>query len=263
MFIAMIERFRALHAPGRLLVLANVWDAASARIAEAGGAPAVATSSAALAWACGYPDGGYLPADILLGAVERIARVVDLPLSVDVEDGYADDPHAVAELVAEVVARGASGINIEDGAAAPGALDQKIRAIKQRLGLEGRDVFVNARCDVYLRDLVPADGRASETIARGLRYAAAGADGFFVPFVEPAAIAQVARAVQLPLNVLSTPDLPALERLKTLGVRRLSAGSTLARSIYAQASTAIAAFTATGAYQRTEGTPVDLNALLS
>ena len=102
--------FHALHAPGELLILANVWDAGTARVVEAGGARALATSSAAVAWACGYADRGPLPPSVLAGAVRSIARVIAVPLSVDAENGYSDDPRQVAETVRALMDAGAVGI---------------------------------------------------------------------------------------------------------------------------------------------------------
>jgi 2-methylisocitrate lyase-like PEP mutase family enzyme len=258
----MIDPFRDMHGAGMLLVLPNAWDAASARIAEDAGAEAIATSSAAVAWACGYPDGGFLPVRELLGAVERIHRVLSVPLSVDVEDGYSDDPAAVAELVAEVRQRGAVGINLEDGSKPPEFLEAKIAAIKARLRAAGDDIFVNARCDVYLRDLTAPQDMIRESIARAERYAAAGADGFFLPFVEPDDIASVTAAVTLPLNVLATPDLPGLDVLRARGVRRLSAGGAIAKGLYSEFAIAARDFLRDGTWQRSATKPTDLNALL-
>jgi 2-methylisocitrate lyase-like PEP mutase family enzyme len=110
--------FQSLH-EGGLLLLANCWDGGSARLAQAAGARALATSSASLAWANGYADGSHLPPGLLLQSVRGIARVSDLPLTVDIEDGYSDEPEQVASLVRELMDAGAVGINIEDGAGRP------------------------------------------------------------------------------------------------------------------------------------------------
>src|SRR5262245_54553461 len=169
------REFHRLHGEG-LLVLANVWDAGSARLVESLGAKALATSSAALAWTHGYADGDLLPVRLLVGTVAAITRVTKLPLTVDVEGGYSGDPAAVGEAVAEVIDAGGVGINLEDGAGSPDLLCAKIERAKaagERLGV---DLFVNARTDVYLRGLEPADRRVDETLARAERYRAAGAD---------------------------------------------------------------------------------------
>src|SRR6188768_1730722 len=107
------ETFHKLHAPGELLILPNAWDAGSARIIESCGATAIATSSAAVAWALGYPDGNALPPAMLTRTIEAIVRVIDIPLTVDSEAGYSDDPIEAAENVAAFASAGAVGINIE------------------------------------------------------------------------------------------------------------------------------------------------------
>ena len=136
-------RFRDLHRQG-LLRLANAWDAGTARLIEQRGAAAVATTSAGLAWAQGYADGDRLDPDVLLQAFSRIARVIRVPLTVDVEGGYSDDPDSVAALVLRVVHAGAAGINLEDGAGAPDLLAAKIRAICEACVAQGADVFIHA-----------------------------------------------------------------------------------------------------------------------
>src|SRR5256885_10828382 len=115
------ERLRALHKTPPILVLPNAWDAASARIFEAEGFPAIATTSAGVAAALGYPDGGIVPAREMIEAVARIVRAVQVPVTADIEHAYASTPDAVADVVLRVVAAGAVGINIED--AVPGSAD--------------------------------------------------------------------------------------------------------------------------------------------
>ncbi len=122
------QQFLQLHqAPGSILLLPNAWDAASAKTFEASGAAAVATSSASLAWACGYADGGALPPEELLHAVSNITRVLKVPLTVDMEDGYSTDPAEVGRLAAAVASAGAVGINLEDGSGAPALLIENTR----------------------------------------------------------------------------------------------------------------------------------------
>ena len=236
--------FRALHASDRILMLTNVWDAASAALFAAAGSKATATTSAGLAWACGYSDGDALPQASLLSAVGAIRAVVpDLPLSVDLEGGYSDDPDEVANLVAQLQALGVAGINLEDGTGTPERLVAKIAAVKQRVNRQGGDVFVNARTDVFLRELASGEDAVREAIARAARYAGAGADGIFVPDLqERDAIARVAVAVERPLNLLAVPGLPSASELYQLGVRRVSAGSLLAKLAYGTARDAAQAF---------------------
>jgi len=224
--------FRSLHEGPELLMLANAWDAGSARLIESAGAKAIATTSAGLAWSRGYPDGGALPVDELLAAARGIARVIRVPLSIDIEAGYSDDPKAVARLVAGVQNAGAVGINIEDGAGSPDLLCGKIDAIRGAGPRSGDGLFINARTDVYLRGIASGDAAVQAVIDRAARYRVAGCDGIFVPGLrDAAAITAIAAAIQpLPLNIMAVAGLPPSEELRKYGVRRLSAGSALAQA---------------------------------
>jgi 2-methylisocitrate lyase-like PEP mutase family enzyme len=238
--------FRRLHETG-LLVLPNAWDAGSARLVESLGAKAIATSSAAVAWSHGFADGNVLPVPILAAAVAEIVRRVGVPVSVDVEGGYSEDPAGAAATAATVIDAGGVGINIEDGAGTPDLLCAKIEQVRAAASRLGADLFVNARTDVYLKALVPPERRLDETVARAKLYREAGADGIFVPAViSAAAIHAIASAVELPLNVLARPDLPAGSELEALGVRRLSAGSWLASAAFGRIASLAADFLRTG-----------------
>ncbi|WP_306394253.1 isocitrate lyase/PEP mutase family protein [Telluria beijingensis] len=239
------ELFHSMHEG--LLMLANCWDGGSARVAQAAGATALATSSAAVAWSHGYADGSHLPTDLLLATVRGIRRVSELPLSVDIEDGYGADPAGVAVLVRELIGAGIAGINIEDGNDAPELLASKIAIVREVADAAGVRLFINARTDVYLRGLADGDGKPAETIRRGALYRAAGASGLFVPGLrDEGEIAAIAAAVALPLNVMALPGLPAPERLRALGVRRLSAGSAIGEAAQGLVRDAAAAFLTTG-----------------
>ena len=238
--------FHQLHREG-ILCLANAWDAGSARVIEARGALAIATTSAGLAWSQGYADGDCLPISNLLHTVQAICRAVRVPVTIDVESGYSSSAQAVGETVAALIDRGVVGINIEDGNEHPDVLCAKIegvRSVAQRLGVA---LFVNARTDVMLRRLAEGDEAVEMVIARATRYGESGADGLFVPYLrEPQAITAVVNATQLPLNVMALPGLPAPAELARLGVRRLSAGAALAESMLAQLDAAAGAFLADG-----------------
>jgi 2-methylisocitrate lyase-like PEP mutase family enzyme len=236
---AAATRFRQLHQGPTPLLLPNAWDAGSARIIENAGAQAIATTSAGLAWAHGHSDGYALPAAILIAAVKEIARVISVPLSVDMEAGYSTDLSIIAENAHALASAGAVGINLEDGADPPEVLCQRIEATKRGASRAGVDLFVNARSDVYLRSAVwfsgsakgpvPAEKAEEEIIARGRKYREAGADGFFIPAVtDPQVIRRVVTAVPLPVNVLIRAGLPPVSELAKLGVRRVSAGSGIA-----------------------------------
>ncbi|MES2259750.1 MAG: isocitrate lyase/phosphoenolpyruvate mutase family protein [Pseudomonadota bacterium] len=224
--------FHSLHKNG-ILMLANCWDAGSARIAAALPSQAIATSSAALAWAHGYADGGKLPTELLLGTVASIARATSLPLTVDIEDGYSDDPQRVASLIAALIDLGVAGVNLEDGGGTPDLLCRKIAAARLVAKQQGSQLFINARTDVYLRGLAEPGQRVAETLRRADRYEDAGASGLFVPgLVDRAEIGAIAAVTPLALNLMAMPGLPSLEQLAELGVRRLSAGTALAQALY-------------------------------
>ncbi len=233
-------RFAELHNTDTLLVLPNAWDAGSARLAQEQGAQAVGTTSAAMAWSCGYADGSALPRTALLQRVAEIVRATSIPITVDIEDGYSDDPQQVADLASALAELGAVGINLEDGTGAPALLAEKITAI--RAALAGRPLFINARTDVYLRGFAEGQAAIDMSVERLQAYAAAGADGAFVPGLkQPADIGAVVAGIALPLNVMWLPGIGAHAELLAAGVRRLSAGPAL----YAHAWSAVEA--ATGA----------------
>ncbi len=240
------ELFHDLHANG-ILLLSNCWDGGSARLAAAAGSKALATSSAAVAWAHGYKDGSTLPGELLLSTVKDIRRASDLPLTVDAEDGYSSDPAAVAGLIRSLVQLGVVGINIEDGSESPDLLCRKIDAIRQMADAEGVKLFINARTDVYLRSLVGPEGRVAETLYRAKLYQAAGASGLFAAGVrEEAEIEAIAADCGMPLNVLVRPGFPPVVRLEQLGVRRLSAGSDISERMLSYVAHAMQQFLADG-----------------
>jgi 2-methylisocitrate lyase-like PEP mutase family enzyme len=226
------ESFRNLHQGPGLFLLPNAWDGVTARLIESLGAKAIATTSAGVAWSRGYADGNALPADQLISAIRDIARVIRVPLTVDIEAGYSEDPSEVARLVVRVLAVGAVGINIEDGAGPPDLLCRKVAAIRDYVAHSGDDLFINARTDVYLRDVASGDAATDETIRRASRYREAGCDGLFVPGLSAAAAMRaISAAIEpMPLNIMAVPNLPAIDTLKSSGVRRLSAGSSIAQA---------------------------------
>ena len=242
-----MDQFRKLHDGSQLLHLPNAWDAGSARLFESLGAPAIATTSAGVAWAAGYADGGQMPVDVAIAVAANIARVLTVPLSVDFENGYADDPHAVARSVLRLIDAGVAGINLEDGNDAPQVLAAKVAAVKQLAAQDGKDIFINVRTDVYLKGLAPEGERVAEVLRRAAIYQAAGADGLFVAgIVKPDEIAAVVAGTGLPVNVMDWPGVPSAEVLRQLGVRRLSAGSGIPQALWAVAAGMGKDFLATG-----------------
>jgi len=203
---------------------------------ESLGASAIATTSAGVAWALGYQDGRLLPVNEVVAAASRMARVLKVPLSIDIEHGYSDDPKMVADNIMRLVDLGAAGVNIEDGPDKPLLLASKIEAIRSAVSKARADVFVNVRTDVFLADLVEDSKRVEESIGRGKLYAKAGADGLFVPgIVQPEDIKAVVAGVALPLNAMAWPGLADAAELGKLGVRRLSAGSGISQVLWGTA----------------------------
>jgi 2-methylisocitrate lyase-like PEP mutase family enzyme len=225
--------FRQLHHGNELLLLPNAWDPGSARLIESLGAKAIATTSAGLAWSRAYPDGDALPIEQLITTTRDIARVIRVPLSIDIEGGYSDDPAVVARVVSGITDVGAVGINIEDGAGSPSVLCAKIEAARRSATRAGVDLFINVRTDVYLRAMAGGDGAVREVVRRAELYRAAGCDGIFVPgLVESPAIEAIAAAIDpLPLNIMLVRGLPSPAVLREQGVRRLSAGSAIAQAV--------------------------------
>ncbi len=227
------EKLRALHRGGRPLILVNAWDAATARIFEKAGSAAIATTSAGIAFSCGYPDGERIPLDRMLEVVGRISRAVSVPVTADMEAGYGASPEELHRAVSGVLEAGAVGLNLEDGSEAPGgALAdlplqlEKIRAVKEAAGRHGVPIVLNARTDVYLDRIGPEGGWFEETIRRGEAYRDAGADCVFIPGVtDPAVIGALARRLACPINVLAVAGSPSIGELASLGVARVSLGS--------------------------------------
>ncbi|MFN2631975.1 MAG: isocitrate lyase/phosphoenolpyruvate mutase family protein [Thermoanaerobaculia bacterium] len=187
---AKAELLLALHQPGRPLVLVNVWDAASARIVEDAGLPAVATTSAGIAFCHGYPDGQKIPRDLMLEAISRICRAVSVPVTADMEAGYGPTPDEVREAAGRALEAGAAGLNLEDGtgdAAGPLASvslqREKIRAIREAGDARGVPIVINARTDVFLDAVGAPEERFGQAVARGHAFREAGADCVFVPGV--------------------------------------------------------------------------------
>jgi 2-methylisocitrate lyase-like PEP mutase family enzyme len=250
------DRFHALHRGPEMLVLANAWDAGSALMIETLGARAIATTSAGLAWSHGYPDGDALPPSLAVAAACEIARAVRVPVSIDFEGGYSNDPEAVAKLVGALIDAGVVGINIEDGGGPSERLCRKIEAVRRMASARGVDLFINARTDVYLRELVAPSERVAETRMRAGRYRDAGASGLFVPcIVALEEIATIARDIALPLNVMAVPGLATGAELARVGVRRLSAGAAIAEAASSRARAVAIGFLRDGEGLMPEGAP--------
>lgn len=222
-----------LHRGPKILVLPNAWDVASARIFEEAGFPAIGTTSAGAAFSLGYPDGQKIPREEMLAVVRRIAAAVDVPVTADVEAGFGSTPEEVADTAREAIAAGAVGMNLEDGAEdKPEFLvnvnrqKEIIRAVLEAAAGAHVPFVLNARTDIFLYGIGPAESRLPRAIERLNAYREAGAQSLFAPGVKDAeTIAQLARGVAGPLNILATAGTPPVAELQKLGVARVSVGS--------------------------------------
>ena len=242
--------FHALHKD--FLILPNAWDAASALVMQEAGAKAIATSSAAVAWAHGYADGHHFPVAKLISAIEEIARAVSAPITCDAEGGYDDDPRKAGDNIAALIDAGAVGINLEDGKQPHELHLKKIEAAREAASRAGVDLFINARTDVFLKKLVAPEAAVAETLRR------AGAA------IKAQDIAAIAEGAGLPLNVMALPGVPNAAQLKELGAKRLSAATSIFNAAMAGAREAAVDFLASGdgadLWQR-RGAPPDYNKL--
>lgn len=233
---AKANAFRALHRGGNILLLPNAWDVASALILEECGFPAVATTSAGIAFSLGYPDGQQISPDEMLARIERIARAVKVPVTADIEAGYGDTPREAARIARRVIDAGAVGLNLED--AIHGVTDggnplcdvslqvEKIHAIREAAMKAAVLLVVNARTDVYLLQVGPADSRYDAAVRRLIAFRDAGADCVFLPGLRDAAtIGRLVKDVSCPVNILAGPGSPSVSQLQAMGVARVSLGS--------------------------------------
>ncbi|HJX94355.1 MAG TPA: isocitrate lyase/phosphoenolpyruvate mutase family protein [Candidatus Acidoferrum sp.] len=232
------ERLRKLHHGRRILALPNAWDVVSARILEEVGHPAIATSSAAVAFSLGYPDGQRISRGEMLDAVARITRAVRVPVTADLESGYGKTPQEIADFTKAVVASGAVGLNFEDVTGDDesthvelGLQVKNIRAIRETAAAMGVPIVINARTDIYLMPIGPEATRFERTVERLRAYREAGADCLFVPgLCDREIIAKLVKALDAPLNILASQGCPSLDELEKIGVARVSAGSSAMRA---------------------------------
>jgi 2-methylisocitrate lyase-like PEP mutase family enzyme len=254
---AKAEAFRAMHDRSRILVLPNAWDAMSARVIEEAGARAIATTSAGVAFSVGYPDGEAIPRDEMIAAIARIARVTTIPVSADIESGFAHDAREVAETVRRVIDAGAVGINLEDQVhdGSRSLYDQevaveRVRAAREAADSAGVPIVINARTDVYLLGIGEPDTRFDHAIRRANAYRKAGADCLFLPAVARRAdIERIVPALDGPLNLLAFPGIPTVLELESLGVARLSVGTQLTLKAMAALTKTVTELLGTGTYE--------------
>jgi 2-methylisocitrate lyase-like PEP mutase family enzyme len=225
------EDFRALHHGKRILVLPNGWDVPSARVFEDAGFPAIATSSAGMLVSLGYPDGETIRRNEFASAVERIARVLSVPLSSDIVAGFGSTTREVLLTVKAILKAGAVGINIEDFAHATKKLFpierqiENVKAIKKLGETLNVPLVINARTDAFRFAEGDEEARFKEAIRRATAYRDAGADCVYpMGLVNAASIASFVLALDFPVNVMVRKGLPEVSELQRLGVARVSFG---------------------------------------
>jgi 2-methylisocitrate lyase-like PEP mutase family enzyme len=222
--------FRSLHRPGDPLVLPNAWDLASARWLHASGFDVVGTTSLGVAVAAGRPDGAGETADETLDLARRITAA-RIPVTVDLEAGFSDDPDQVGRFAARLADLGVVGVNLEDSDATGRLVDPDVAARKvAAIASAAPQLYLNARTDPFWVDgTADVASRALDAVSRAHRYLEAGASGVFVPGVIPLDVmASLTRAIPAPVNVLVQPGV-AVAELATAGVARVSTGSLLFR----------------------------------
>jgi 2-methylisocitrate lyase-like PEP mutase family enzyme len=227
------RQFLELHHGPKILALPNAWDVSNARIFEDAGFPAMGTTSAGIAFSLGYPDGQKIPCEEMLAAVRRITEAVDVPVTADMEAGFGTTPEEIADTARALIAAGAVGMNLEDGAEEkPDFLTElnlqkeMIKAVMEVAAGVGISFVLNARTDIFLYGMGPVETRLTRAIERLNAYRAAGAPALFAPGVkDKETIAQLVRGVAGPLNILATVGTPPIAELQQLGVARVSLGS--------------------------------------
>jgi 2-methylisocitrate lyase-like PEP mutase family enzyme len=229
-------RFRQLHSGPKMLVLPNAWDAASARVFESAGFPAIATTSGGVAQALGFADHEQAPVEEMLASETRITGAVSIPVTIDLEAGYGLGP---AEVVERLLAAGACGMNLEDSDHHGGGLlvdadahAQRLAAVKAAARAAGVDLFLNARVDVFVRRAGSPEEQLAEGLRRARLYKAAGADCIYpILLADESMIAQFVEAAGIVnINVRRGGPL-SLERLASLGVRRVTYATSLFRDV--------------------------------
>jgi 2-methylisocitrate lyase-like PEP mutase family enzyme len=223
------ETFAALHVPGDPVVLYNIWDVGSALAVVKAGAKGLATGSHPVGDASGFGDAEQVPLDFVFANARRIAVAIDpLPLTVDFEGAYSDDPEEGGRNVARLKETGAVGCNFEDqrvGDEGIHPLELQVRRIEAIRRAVGDDFFINARTDLFLKVKEQDDSLIEHVIERGKAFADAGASGFFVPrLADPRQVERVVREVPLPLNLIAFPGAPPKAEWVVAGVARISHG---------------------------------------
>ncbi|WP_315818504.1 isocitrate lyase/phosphoenolpyruvate mutase family protein [Paraflavitalea speifideaquila] len=237
---SLFDHFNNLHHTPNLFVLPNAWNPASARWLQDNHYPAIATSSAAVANSLGYADGEDMPFADYLFIIKRILSSVTIPVSVDIEMGYAASDEAIYTNIQQLIDLGVVGINIEDSTLLKTGRSLKnantfartIDYLSNQLATQHVNLFINIRCDTFILNV---ENKLQETLQRLKLYETTGAHGIFLPCIaEETDIKTVVSHTHLPLNIMSIPDLPGFDTLNNWGVKRVSMGPFLFNKVYDQ-----------------------------
>jgi 2-methylisocitrate lyase-like PEP mutase family enzyme len=252
--------FRKLHAR-KPLILPNAWDAASARVIEAAGAPAIATTSAGVSWSFGRADGQKLRREEMLEVIGNIVECVRIPVTADIESGYGNGSvKDVADTVQALISIGVAGINIEDSPGrdgqalfSPEEQSDRIRVARETAMAAGGDLVINARTDVYLFAAGKPETRLEAVAKRARLYRRAGADCVFVPgVIDISTIAELLKTIEGPLNIMAMPGAPSAKQLGEIGVARVSVGPWIAQAALAATQQAARELVEHGTYTSLE-----------
>lgn len=270
--VSKAEAFGAMHRGPKVLLLPNAWDVASARVFEQAGIGAIATTSAGIAFSLGYPDGQKISREEMLTVVARIASAVKVPVTADVEAGYGNRPEDAARTAQGVIEAGAVGMNLEDGSDNSehpltdlGLQLEKIAAVIETGRRLGVPLVLNARTDVYLREVGPGERRYDEALRRLAAFRDAGANCLFVPGLrDSGTIARLVRQLTFPVNILAGPGSPSIPQLEKLGVARVSLGSGPMRASLGLSRRIAQELKSAGTYSTLEGAipHAELNSLM-
>jgi len=231
---AKAEAFRALHRGPPLLLMANAWDAITARLFEAEGFAAVATTSGGVSWALGYADGEAAPWQEVVGQTARIARAVSVPVTADIEGGFGANPREVGRSITDIIGAGAVGVNLEDSMPGPVPMRaiedaaDRIRAARAAAIVAGVPIVINARIDLFIKQIGDETSRFDEAVARGRAYLAAGADCIYpISLRDPAVIGRLVQALKAPININVRAGWPGVAEFEALGVARVTTATAL------------------------------------
>jgi 2-methylisocitrate lyase-like PEP mutase family enzyme len=236
------KKFKELHYGKQLFVLPNAWDAKSALVFQQEQFPAIGTSSAAVSGALGYDDGEGMPFNDYLFVIKRILSSVQVPVTIDMEMGYAKSNEKIYENIQKLIEAGVVGINIEDSIISnskrslrnANEFAETISYIRNKFVANNKELFINVRCDTYILNV---QDKQKETGKRLKIYESAGADGIFLPCISNENdIAEAMQFSKLPLNVMCIPGLPDFDTLQKLGVKRISMGPFLFNKTYKKAA---------------------------